>query len=36
MTAAEWLALTICVALIAASTYVTDLHDKNRRKDGRS
>ena len=36
MTAAEWLALTICAALVAAVAYVTDLHDKNRRKDGRS
>ena len=35
MTAAEWLALTICAALVAAVTYVTDLHDKNRKRRGR-
>ena len=36
MTPDEWLGLTICVAILAAVAYVTDLHDKNRRKDGRS
>ena len=36
MTAAEWLALTICAALIAASTYITHRTQRDRRKDGRS
>ena len=35
MTGAEWLGLAICLALCAAVAYITDLHDKNRRKDGR-
>ena len=35
MTAAEWLALAVCVALIAASTYVTHRTQRDRRKDGR-
>ena len=36
MTATEWLALTICAALIAASTYATHRTQRDRRKDGRS
>ena len=35
MTAAEWLALATCAALVAAVAYVTDLHDKNRKRRGR-
>ena len=36
MTPAEWPALTICAALIAASTYTTHRIQRDRRKDGRS
>ena len=36
MTPAEWLGLAICAAILAAVAYVADLHDKNRRKDGRA
>ena len=36
MTAAEWLALTVCAALIAASTYTTHRAQRDRRKDGRA
>lgn len=35
MTPAEWLGLAICVALCAAIAYVTDLHDKERKRRGR-
>ena len=36
MTAAEWLALTICAALVAASTYTTHRTQRDRRKGGRA
>ena len=36
MTAAEWLALTICAALVAAVAYTTHRTQRDRRKDGRS
>ena len=36
MTAADWLALTVCVALVAASTYTAHHTQRDRRKDGRA
>ena len=36
MTPDEWLGLTICVAILAASTYTTHRTQRDRRKDGRA
>ena len=36
MTPADWLALAICVAILAASTYTTHRTQRDRRKDGRA